>query len=39
LIVPAEAVHALRNVDEGNGAELATFVIEKGKPFIVLADD
>jgi hypothetical protein len=24
---------------EANGAELATYVIEKGKPFIVLAED
>jgi quercetin dioxygenase-like cupin family protein len=39
LIVPAETVHAVRNAGEGNGAELATYVIEKGKPFIVLADD
>jgi hypothetical protein len=39
LIVPAETVHAIRNVGEGNGAELATFVIEKGKLFIILADD
>ena len=38
-IVPAETVHAVRNVGEGNGAELATYVIEKGKPFIVLAED
>jgi quercetin dioxygenase-like cupin family protein len=34
LTVPAEAVHAVH----GNGAELATYVVEKGKPFIVLAD-
>jgi quercetin dioxygenase-like cupin family protein len=39
LIVPAETVHAVRNVGEGNGAELATYVIEKGKPFIVLVED
>jgi quercetin dioxygenase-like cupin family protein len=39
LIVPAETVHAVRNVGEGDGAELATYVIEKGKPFIVLAKD
>jgi hypothetical protein len=38
-IVPAETVHAVRNVGEANGAELATYVIEKGKPFIVLAED
>jgi quercetin dioxygenase-like cupin family protein len=34
LTVPAETVHAV----PGNGTELATYVIEKGKPFIVLAD-
>jgi quercetin dioxygenase-like cupin family protein len=34
LTVPAETVHAVR----GDGTELATFVVEKGKPFIVLAD-
>jgi quercetin dioxygenase-like cupin family protein len=39
LIVPAETIHAVRNVGAGNGAELATYVIEKGKPFIVLAED
>jgi quercetin dioxygenase-like cupin family protein len=39
LIVPAETVHAVRNVGEGKGAELATYVIEKGKAFIVLAED
>jgi len=33
LVVPAEAVHAVH----GNGTELATYVVEKGKPFIVLA--
>ena len=39
LIVPAETVHAVRNAGEGNGAELATYIIEKGKPFIVLTED
>src|SRR5215471_12471585 len=36
LIVPAETVHAVRNVGGGNAAELATYVVEKGKPFIVV---
>jgi len=36
LMVPAEAVHAVRNVGDGNAAELATYVIEKGKPLITL---
>jgi quercetin dioxygenase-like cupin family protein len=38
LMVPAEAVHAVRNVGGGAGAELATFVVEKGKPLITLAE-
>jgi quercetin dioxygenase-like cupin family protein len=38
LIVPAETVHAVRNVGTGNAAELATYVVEKGKPFLVLVD-
>jgi quercetin dioxygenase-like cupin family protein len=39
LIVPPETVHAVRNVGSGNAAELATYVVEKGKPFIVVVDD
>jgi hypothetical protein len=31
-------VHAVRNVGRGTGTELATFVVEKGKPLITLAD-
>src|SRR5215831_21213711 len=38
LMVPAETVHSVRNVGTGNATELATYVVEKGKPFIVLAD-
>jgi quercetin dioxygenase-like cupin family protein len=38
LMVPAQAVHAVRNVGGGAGAELATFVVEKGKPLITLAE-
>ena len=38
LMVPAETVHSVRNVGTGSGAELATYVVEKGKPFLVLAD-
>jgi quercetin dioxygenase-like cupin family protein len=34
LTVAAETVHSVH----GNGTELATYVVEKGKPFIVLAD-
>jgi quercetin dioxygenase-like cupin family protein len=38
LMVPPETIHAVRNVGSGNAAELATYVVEKGKPFLVLAD-
>jgi quercetin dioxygenase-like cupin family protein len=38
LMVPAETVHAVRNVGSGNAAELATYVVEKGKPFIVVVE-
>ena len=38
LTVPAGAVHAVRNVGSGNAAELATYVVEKGKPVITLAE-
>ena len=37
LFVPYGAVHSARNVGPGAAAELATYVVEKGKPLIVLA--
>jgi quercetin dioxygenase-like cupin family protein len=39
LLVPAETIHAVKNVGSGNAAELATYVVEKGKPLIVLERD
>jgi quercetin dioxygenase-like cupin family protein len=38
LFVPAGAVHAVRNVGGGNAAELATYVVEKGKPILTLVE-
>jgi quercetin dioxygenase-like cupin family protein len=38
LTVPAETVHAVRNVGSGPAAELATYVVEKGKPFLTIVD-
>ena len=35
LFIPAGAVHAVRNVGRGNAAELATYIVEKGKPLVV----
>ena len=36
LFVPSGAIHSVKNVGTGNGAELATYVVEKGKPLITL---
>jgi quercetin dioxygenase-like cupin family protein len=38
LTVPAETVHAVKNVGGTHGAELATYVVEKNKPFLVVVD-
>lgn len=35
LFVPARTVHAAKNVGRRVGAELATYVVEKGKPLVV----
>ena len=37
LFVPAKTIHSAKNVGSGNGAEIATYVVEKGKPLVVLA--
>jgi quercetin dioxygenase-like cupin family protein len=36
LFVPAGTPHTATNTGSGNGAELATYVVEKGKPLITL---
>jgi quercetin dioxygenase-like cupin family protein len=36
LFIPAGTIHAAKNVGSGNGAELATYVVEKGKPLVVM---
>ena len=38
LFIPAGTIHAAKNVGSGNGAELATYIVEKGKPLVVLAE-
>ena len=38
LFVPAEAIHSVKNVGSGNGSELATYIVEKGKPLLVLVE-
>jgi quercetin dioxygenase-like cupin family protein len=37
LVIPAGTLHAARNVGTVNGAELATYIVEKGKPLVVMA--
>jgi quercetin dioxygenase-like cupin family protein len=37
FFVPAGTVHSAKNVGSVNGAELATYVVEKGKPLVVWA--
>jgi quercetin dioxygenase-like cupin family protein len=35
LFIPAGTIHEVKNVGSGNAAELATFIVEKGKPLVV----
>jgi quercetin dioxygenase-like cupin family protein len=37
LFIPAGVIHSARNVGTGRGAELATYIVEKGKPLLTLA--
>jgi quercetin dioxygenase-like cupin family protein len=39
LFVPAGTLHAAKNVGTGNAAELATYIVEKGKQLVVLASE
>ena len=36
LFIPARTIHAARNVSRASGAELATYVVEKGKPLVAV---
>jgi quercetin dioxygenase-like cupin family protein len=36
LFIPAGTIHAARNVGDRNGAELATYIVQKGKPLLVM---
>ena len=36
LFIPAGVVHGVTNVGSGNAAELATYIVEKGKPLVVI---
>jgi quercetin dioxygenase-like cupin family protein len=36
LFVPAGAIHTAKNIGSGTGAELATYIVEKGKPLLTI---
>ena len=36
LFIPAGTIHAAKNVGSGKGAELATYIVEKGKPLLTV---
>jgi quercetin dioxygenase-like cupin family protein len=38
LFIPYGTIHAVRNVGDGKAAELATYVLEKGKPLVALSE-
>lgn len=35
LLIPYGVPHAVKNIGSGNAAELATYIVEKGKPLLV----
>ena len=38
LFIPDGAVHAVKNVGSGKAAELATYIVEKGKPPLAIVE-
>ena len=36
LLIPAGTIHAAKNLGSGTAKELATYVVEKGKPLVVM---
>jgi quercetin dioxygenase-like cupin family protein len=36
LFIPAGTIHSAKNVGSGTGSELATYIVEKGKPLLTL---
>ena len=38
LFIPHGTPHAVKNVGTGKAAELATYIVEKGKPLLVLSE-
>jgi quercetin dioxygenase-like cupin family protein len=38
LFIPARTIHSARNVGTGRAAELATYIVEKGKPLLTVVE-
>ena len=38
LFIPAGTIHAAKNVGTGRGVELATYIVEKGKPLLTVVE-
>lgn len=38
LFIPAGEIHSARNIGKGTAAELATYIVEKGKPLLLVAN-
>ena len=38
LFIPAGTIHSAKNVGTGRGAELATYIVEKGKPLVTVVE-
>jgi len=38
LFIPHGGIHAVKNVGSGKAAELATYIVEKGKPLVAVAE-
>jgi quercetin dioxygenase-like cupin family protein len=36
LFIPPRTIHAVKNTGRSNAAELATYIVEKGQPLVVL---
>jgi quercetin dioxygenase-like cupin family protein len=39
LFIPAGTIHAAKNVGTTKGSELATYIVEKGKPLLTLREE
>jgi quercetin dioxygenase-like cupin family protein len=38
LFIPSGAVHSVKNVGSGKASEIATYIVEKGKPLLTLSN-